>query len=298
MIAAAPKISFEFFPPKRPELDAKLWAAIARLAPLRPRFVSVTYGAGGSTRTRTQDIVTRIRRQTALRAAAHLTCVGASRAEVDAVARAYWQAGIRHVVALRGDPPAGTGRYRPHGHGYAHAADLVAGLKRIADFEVSVAAYPETHPDAASPAADLEQLRRKVDAGAARAITQFFFEADCFVRFLDRVRAAGIDVPVVAGILPVNNLAQVVRFSALCGATVPDWLVRRFEGLDDEPERCREVATEIGARLCRELRDQGVDEFHFYTLNRCELPIAICRALGVRGDGGPAAAAASPLAPA
>ncbi len=298
MIAAAPKISFEFFPPKRPELDAKLWAAIARLAPLKPRFVSVTYGAGGSTQARTQDIVTRIRRQSALRAAAHLTCVGASRTEVDAVARAYWQAGIRHVVALRGDPPAGTGRYRPHGHGYALAADLVAGLKRIADFEVSVAAYPETHPDAASPAADLEQLRRKVDAGAARAITQFFFEADCFVRFLDRVRAAGIDVPVVAGILPVNNLAQVVRFSAMCGATVPDWLVRRFEGLDDEPERCQEVATEIGARLCRELRDQGVDEFHFYTLNRCELPIAICRALGVRGDGGPAAAVASPLAPA
>ena len=296
MRAAAPKISFEFFPPKTPELDAKLWAAITGLAPLKPRFVSVTYGAGGSTQARTKSIVTRIHQQIGLRAAAHLTCVGASRTELDAVARGYWQAGIRHVVALRGDPPAGTGRYRPHGHGFAHAADLVAGLKRIADFEVSVAAYPETHPDATSPAADLEQLRRKVDAGAARAITQYFFEADCFLRFLDRVRAAGIDVPVVAGILPVNNFAQVVRFSAMCGATVPDWLVRRFEGLDDAPERRREVATEVGVRLCRALRDQGVDEFHFYTLNRSELPTAICAALGVGGEA--EAAAVSPMAPA
>ncbi len=292
MRAAAPKISFEFFPPKTPELDAKLWTAITRLAPLKPRFVSVTYGAGGSTQARTQNIVTRIHQEIALRAAAHLTCVGASRTELDAVARGFWQAGIRHVVALRGDPPAGTGRYRPHADGYAHAADLVAGLKRIADFEVSVAAYPETHPDATSPAADLEQLRRKVDAGAARAITQFFFEADYFLRFLDRVRAAGIEVPVVAGILPVNNFAQVARFSAGCGATVPDWMVRRFEGLDDDPERRQEVATEVGVRLCRALYDQGVDEFHFYTTNRSEIPIAICAALGV--DGEAEAAAASP----
>ncbi len=293
MRAAVPKISFEFFPPKTPELDAKLWTAIARLAPLKPRFVSVTYGAGGSTQARTQAIVTRINQETGLRAAAHLTGVGASRTEVDAVARGFWQAGIRHVVALRGDAPAGTGRYRPHAHGYARGADLVAGLKRIADFEVSVAAYPETHPDAAGAADDMEQLRRKVDAGAARAITQYFFEADCFLRFLDRVRAAGIDVPMVAGIMPVNNFAQVVRFSASCGTTVPDWLVRRFEGLDDAPERRQEVATEVGVRLCRTLRDQGVDEFHFYTLNRSELPTAICAALGVGGDAEAAVAAPS-----
>lgn len=294
--STAPKISFEFFPPKTPELDARLWATIARLAPRRPRFVSVTYGAGGSTRARTQEIVTRIRRETALEAAAHLTCVGAGRTDVDAVARGYWQTGIRHVVALRGDPPAGTGRYRPHADGYAHSADLVAGLKRIADFEVSVAAYPETHPDAPTPAADLDQLRRKVDAGASRAITQYFFEADCFFRFLDRVRAAGIELPVVAGIMPVNNFAQVVRFSATCGATVPDWLGRRFEGLDDDPARRLQVATEVAVDLCRTLRAHGVDEFHFYTLNRSELPIAICRALGVGPDDdtGAAAASASP----
>ncbi len=277
------KLSFEFFPPKTPRMEARLWTCIQELAPLAPRFVSVTYGAGGSTRDRTLDTVARIRRETGLTPAAHLTCVGAPRAQVDAAARDYWQADIRHVVAIRGDPPAGADGYRPHPEGYATSLDLVIGLKRIADFELSVGAYPETHPDSASPDADLDHLKRKQDAGATRAITQYFFEAACFLRYLERVRAAGIGLPVVPGIMPINDLAQVIRFSAMCGATVPDWVSKRFDGLDDDPERRAAAAAEIAVRLCATLCDEGVDAFHFYTLNRSELVIDICRALGVDG---------------
>ncbi|HEX7008010.1 MAG TPA: methylenetetrahydrofolate reductase [Alphaproteobacteria bacterium] len=276
------KISFEFFPPKTEKMEAQLWSAIERLAPLRPRFVSVTYGAGGSTRERTHATVERIRRETALTPAAHLTCVAARRGEVDAVARRYWAAGVRHIVALRGDPPEGTAGYIPHADGYAFAADLVAGLRRLHDFEISVAAYPETHPEAAHPRADLDNLKRKIDAGAGRAITQFFFDTDVYLRFVDRARAAGIEVPIVPGILPVTNFAQVVRFAKTCGASVPSWLATLFEGLDDDPETRRLVAATVAAEQCRRLKDNGVDEFHFYTLNRADLSYAICHILGLR----------------
>jgi methylenetetrahydrofolate reductase (NADPH) len=279
---AVPQLSFEFFPPKTEALEQQLWICIRRLEPLAPRFVSVTYGAGGTTRERTHATVTRIAAETSLVAAAHLTCVGASRNEVDAVARAYWQAGIRHIVALRGDPPTGVARYEPHPDGYAYAADLVAGLKRIADFEISVAAYPETHPGAASAAFDLDNLKRKIDAGATRAITQYFFDTDIYMRFLDRCLAAGINVPLVPGILPVTNFAQVVKFSAMCGASVPSWLARLFDGLDADPETRRMVATVVAAEQVRRLQAAGVDEFHFYTLNRPDLVYAIAHILGVR----------------
>ena len=276
------QVSFEFFPPKTEEMERQLWGAIERLEPLAPRFVSVTYGAGGSTRARTHATVRRIRGETALEPAAHLTCVAASREEVDAVARDYWQAGVRHVVALRGDPPAGTGRYRPHPGGYPFAVDLVAGLKRVADFEVSVAAYPEVHPEAVNAAADLDNLKRKVDAGASRAITQFFFDIDLFLRFVDRARAAGITVPIVPGILPVTNFARVVDFAAACGAGIPAWLADLFEGLDGDPGTRQLVAATVAAEQCRALHASGVEEFHFYTLNRADLAYAICHILGLR----------------
>jgi methylenetetrahydrofolate reductase (NADPH) len=276
------KVSFEFFPPKTEAMEAQLWAAIERLAPLAPRFVSVTYGAGGSTRERTHATVERILRETALAPAAHLTCIAATRADVDAIAQRYWDAGVRHIVALRGDPPEGAAGYIAHADGYAHAADLVAGLRRARDFEISVAAYPETHPEAAHPRADLDNLKRKIDAGANRAITQFFFDTDVYLRFIDRARAAGIAVPIVPGILPVTNVAQVVRFAKLCGASVPPWLARLFEGLDDDPDTRRLVAATVAAEQCRRLQDQGVDEFHFYTLNRADLAYAICHILGLR----------------
>ena len=275
-------------------MEAALWSTVERLAPLGPRFVSVTYGAGGATRDRTHATVTRIERDTGLRAAAHLTCVAATRAEVDAVARRYWDAGIRHVVALRGDPPKDTGRYRPHPGGYAFAADLVAGLKRVADFEISVAAYPEVHPEARDAAADLDNLKRKLDAGATRAITQYFFEVETYLRYLDRVRSAGIHVPVVPGILPVTNFAQVKRFSAMCGATVPGWMADLFDGLDEDPETRKLVAASIAAEQCRALQANGVDEFHFYTLNRANLTYAIARILGLRQAPGDAAAETGP----
>ena len=285
-------VSFEFFPPKTEKMEAALWAAIERLGHLAPRFVSVTYGAGGGTRDRTHNTVRRIRRETALEPAAHLTCVGAARDEIDYVARDYWEAGIRHIVALRGDPPEGRDGYSPHPDGYAYAADLVAGLKRIADFEISVAAYPETHPEAASIEADLDNLKRKIDAGATRAITQFFFDVDSYFSFLDRVRAAGIDVPVVPGILPVTNFAQLVNFAGRCGAAVPDWLAEMFDGLDDDPETHRMVAATVAAATCRRLQANGVHEFHFYTLNRADLAVAICHMLGIRaGSDGRADAA-------
>lgn len=284
-------VSFEFFPPKTEKMQQNLWACIRRLAPLTPRFVSVTYGAGGSTRERTHDTVTQIQHETGIPAAAHLTCVAATREEVDAVARAYWDAGIRHIVALRGDPAEGESRYTPHPGGYPFAVDLVKGLKKVADFEISVAAYPETHPEAASPEADLDNLKRKIDAGATRAITQYFFEADTFRRFMDRVHKAGIDVPIVPGILPVTNFAQVVKFSNACGATVPDWLRDRFEGLDDDPETRKLVAATTATELCEALQNDGVREFHFYTLNRADLTYAICHVLGVRPPSTEASAA-------
>jgi methylenetetrahydrofolate reductase (NADPH) len=276
-------VSFEFFPPKTPQLEEKLWEALQLLAPLRPAFVSVTYGAGGSTRDRTHAMVKRILGETSLTPAAHLTCVGATREDIDDVARSYWNAGVRHIVALRGDLPTGAGgHYTPYPGGYAYASDLVAGLMRIADFEISVAAYPETHPEATTPADDLENLKRKIDAGASRAITQFFFEVDAYLRFVDRARGAGITVPIVPGILPITNYAQLKRFAGTCGAKVPDWLASLFEGSDDNPELRGLIAASIAAEQCRLLRAAGVEEFHFYTLNRAKLTLAICHILGIR----------------
>jgi len=293
-----PALSFEFFPPRTEALEAQLWTCVRRLEKLWPRFVSVTYGAGGSTQARTHATVARLVRETSLTPAAHLTCVGATREEVDAVARQYWEAGVRHIVALRGDPPPGTA-YTPHPGGYAYASDLVAGLRRIAPFEISVAAYPETHPAAVSPEADLDNLKRKLDAGATRAITQYFFETDVYLRFLDRCLAAGITAPIVPGIMPVSNFAQAARFSALCGASVPDWLERLFEGTEDDPETRRMVAAVVAAEQVRLLQANGVDEFHFYTLNRADLTYAIAHILGVRPAPEPAAdGAMGPSAPA
>ena len=280
--AGPPRVSFEFFPPKTAEMEARLWEVVKRLEPLSPHFVSVTYGAGGSTRERTHATVRRIREETTLEPAAHLTCVAATRDEIDAVANEYWRAGIRHIVALRGDPPGGASRYDPHPGGYAYAADLVAGLRKVADFEISVAAYPETHPEAQSSEHDIDVLRRKIDAGATRAITQYFFDTDLFLRFRDRVAAAGITVPIVPGILPVTNFAQVEKFSAACGASIPDWMASHFDGLDDDPDTRRLVATSLAAEQCRRLHANGVHEFHFYTLNRADLIVAICHLLGVR----------------
>jgi len=274
--------SFEFFPPKTDAMEVQLWAAIERLSPLAPRFVSVTYGAGGSTRERTHATVERIRRETDLEPAAHLTCVGATRDEVDAVARRYWEAGVRHIVALRGDPPEDSDGYAPHPGGYRFAADLVAGLRKVADFEISVAAYPEVHPEAPSATADLDNLKRKVDAGATRAITQFFFECSDYLRFVERARRAGIEVPVVPGILPVTNFHTVARFAKACGAAVPAWMADQFEGLDADQGTRTLVAASIAAEQCRTLQASGVDEFHFYTLNRADLTFAICHILGLR----------------
>ncbi|QDO98156.1 methylenetetrahydrofolate reductase [NAD(P)H] [Ferrovibrio terrae] len=276
------KVSFEFFPPKTPEMEESLWRSVMRLAPLSPRFVSVTYGAGGSTRERTHNTVVRILNETGLKPAAHLTCVGASKGEVDEVAQHYWQAGIRHIVALRGDAPEGSGGFQPHPQGYANSTDLIAGLKKIADFEISVGCYPEGHPDTASPRIELEHLKRKADAGATRCITQYFFDTDVYFRFLDRARSAGITIPIVPGILPVTNFRQVTKFSAACGASVPAWMADQFDGLDDDPETRRMVAAHIAAEQCRRLLAAGIDEFHFYTLNRADLTYAICHVLGVR----------------
>lgn len=275
-------VSFEFFPPRTEKMAESLWQAVRRLAPLAPEFVSVTYGAGGSTRERTHTTVARLQSETGLTAAAHLTCVGATREEIDAIARAYHAAGIRHIVALRGDPPEGQGQFVPHPQGYARASELVAGLKQVADFEISVAAHPETHPDAASSEADLDNLKRKVDAGANRALTQYFFDVDVYLRFRDRAAARGIDVSIVPGILPVTNFKQVRQFSARCGASVPKWLAGFFDGLDDDPETRKLVAAHVAGQQCRMLQEEGVRDFHFYTLNRAELTRAICRLLGIR----------------
>ena len=286
--AHPPAISFEFFPPKTEALETQLWAAIRRLEPLSPAFVSVTYGAGGSTRERTHNTVVKLVQETSLTPAAHLTCVGASRGEVDEVARRYWDAGVKHIVALRGDPPPGQ-IYQPHPQGYAYAADLVAGLRKIADFEITVAAYPETHPQAPSPAADLDNLKRKLDAGATRAITQFFYDIDAFLRFRDRCASAGIRAPIVAGILPITRFPQVLRFAARCGASIPGWLQERFHGLEEDPETRRLIAASVAIDQVQTLQRYGVLEFHFYTLNRAELTYAICHALGVRPAGYPRA---------
>ena len=275
-------VSFEFFPTADADMEATLWKSVQRLAPLSPRFVSVTYGADGSTRERTHGLVTRIQRETPLTGAPHLTCVGASRGEVLDIARRYWDQGIRHVVALRGDPIRGETSYTPHPDGFAYASDLVAGLKSVADFDISVAAYPERHPEAPSAQFDLDNHKRKIDAGASRAITQFFYDLDAFRRFRDRCDAAGIHAPIVPGILPVTRFPQVLRFAARCGASIPDWLQFRFRGLDDDAETRRLIAASVAIEQVQELRHEGVCEFHFYTLNRAELTYAICHALGVR----------------
>lgn len=260
-------------------MEQKLWDSVLALAPLAPRFVSVTYGAGGSTRERTHHTVKRIAQETNLKPAAHLTCVAASRDEVDAVARGYWEAGVRHIVALRGDPPQGAAGYTPHPDGYRYSCDLVAGLKRIADFEISVAAFPEKHPDSPSFEADLDYLKQKIDNGATRAITQYFFDTDIYFRFLERARKAGITIPIVPGILPVANFAQAVKFSAMCGASVPGWLANAFDGLDNDVAARNALAVKIAAEQCKQLLAGGVDHLHFYTLNRADLTTAICKGL-------------------
>src|SRR5436190_5024470 len=276
-------VSFEFFPPKTEEMEKNLWEAITRLAPLAPDFVSVTYGAGGSTRERTHATVKRIVDETPIAPAAHLTCVAATRDEVDNVVRNYWSAGVRHIVALRGDPTSGVGaHYTPHPGGYSNAADLVGGIKRVCDAEISVAAYPEKHPDSPTVDSDIDMLKAKVDAGASRAITQFFFENDLYFRYLERVRARGIDVPVVPGILPVQNFKQAKSFAQRTGASVPDWLAARFEGLDDDPATRKLIAAAIAAEQVLDLVDRGVSDFHFYTMNRADLVYAICHLLGLR----------------
>jgi methylenetetrahydrofolate reductase (NADPH) len=288
-------VSFEFFPPKSAEMEQSLWESIRRLAPLKPDFVSVTYGAGGSTRERTHATVKRILGETMLTPAAHLTCVAATRDDINAVIRGYADAGVRHIVALRGDPVSGVGeRYTPHLGGYQNAADLVSGIKRVADdIEVSVSAYPEKHPDSPTVSADIDMLKAKVDAGATRAMTQFFFENALYFRYLDRVRAAGINIPIVPGILPVQNFKQTKNFADRTGASVPAWLADRFDGLDDDPATRKLIAAAVAAEQVIDLVDHGVTDFHFYTMNRADLVYAVCHLLGMRPDHGPAGATAS-----
>ncbi|MEO1015215.1 MAG: methylenetetrahydrofolate reductase [NAD(P)H] [Pseudomonadota bacterium] len=289
------RVSFEFFPPKTEAMQKRLWAAVEKLAPLGPQFVSVTYGAGGSTRSRTHETVSRVVNETTLPVAAHLTCVAATKEEVDDVLREYWAAGVRHIVALRGDPPGGPGDpYAPHPGGYANAAELAEGARKIADFEISVGCYPEKHPDSPSNAADIDMLKRKVDAGATRGLTQFFFDNDVYLRYLDRVRDAGIDIPIAPGVMPVTNFASVRKMADVCGATLPGRLVKLFQNLDGDPETRRLIAATVAAEQCLDLAERGVKDFHFYTLNRDDLVFALCHMLGLRpktgagevGDGG------------
>ncbi len=278
-----PRVSFEFFPPKSEALEVQLWDAIRKLEPLAPSFVSVTYGAGGATRDRTHRTVARIVEETKLKPAAHLTCVGASREELNDVLAGYWAAGVRHIVALRGDPSGGVGTsFEPHGAGYASAAELVAGARRIADFEISVAVHPEKHPASPSWEIEIGNFKRKLDAGATRGISQFFFDADVFLRFRDRLGAAGITATVVPGIMPVTNFNGVAKMAKASGASVPAWLARLFDGIDDDPDTRRLVAAATTAELCARLSSEGVEDFHFYTLNRADLTLAICRIIGVR----------------
>lgn len=276
------KVTFEFFPPNTEKMEKTLWNSIERLSVLGPRFVSVTYGADGSTRERTHAAVARIRKETKLTAAPHLTCIGASQGEIDDIAREYWDLGVRHLVALRGDPPKDGSEYTPHPDGYAYASDLVEGLKRVADFDIAVAAYPEVHPEAESPLADLDNLKRKLDAGASHAITQFFFDVDAYLRFRDLCATAGIESPIVPGILPITRFPQLTRFAEQCGATVPEWLEHRFDGLDDDADTRKLITASVAIEQVQQLQQEGVEEFHFYTLNRSELTFAICHALGVR----------------
>jgi methylenetetrahydrofolate reductase (NADPH) len=277
------RVSFEFFPPKTAEMEATLWDAVGRLAPLQPNFVSVTYGAGGSTRERTHATVKRILEETALVPAAHLTCVAATKQEIDGVVRLYHEVGVRHIVALRGDPIGGVGeRYAPHPQGYVDSAELVSGIKRAGDIEVSVSAYPEKHPDSPSVQADIDMLKKKVDAGATRAMTQFFFDNDLYFRYLDRVRARGIEIPIVPGILPVQNFKQTKNFAERCGASVPSWLAQRFAGLDEDAATRKLIAAAVAAEQVFDLVDRGVTDFHFYTMNRADLVYAICHLLGLR----------------
>ena len=285
-------VSFEFFPPKTPEMEKTLWEAVSRLAPLAPAFVSVTYGAGGSTRERTHATVKRMVDETALKPAAHLTCVAAARSEINEIIRDYWAAGVRHIVALRGDPAGGAGtRYEPHPDGYQWSTDLVTAVKAIGDFEVSVAAYPERHPESATLFADIEMLKRKVDAGADRAITQFFFDNDLYFRYLDVARAAGIDIPIVPGIVPVQNFKQTAGFAKRTGASIPAWIAQRFEGLDEDVATRRLVAAAVCAEQVVDLIDRGVTHIHFYTMNRADLVYAVCHLIGLR----PAKAAAGTI---
>jgi methylenetetrahydrofolate reductase (NADPH) len=290
-MANAVSVSFEFFPPSDDAMAENLWAAIQRLAPLQPQFVSVTYGADGSTRSRTHECVLRILKETDLLVAPHLTCVGATRAEVIGIAQDYWRCGVRHMVALRGDAPGAAapgaaaptaGRYHPSPNGFAYASDLVQGLKETSPFEISVAAFPEGHPESGSVEADIENLKRKIDAGAGRAITQFFFDTDVFLRYRDRCAGAGIRANIVPGILPITRFPQMLRFAERCGTSVPEWLQRRFDGLDDDAETRRMIAAHVAIDQVQRLRRHGVEEFHFYTLNRAELTYAICHALGLR----------------
>lgn len=275
-------VSFEFFPPGSENMAETLWSSLSKLAPLAPKFVSVTYGADGSTRERTHGLVKRVLTETSLTPAPHLTCIGASRSDIDDIARRYLDEGVKHIVALRGDTPKGEVDYQPRSDGYAYAADLVAGLRRIGDFDISVAAYPEVHPEARSAQQDLDNLKRKIDAGASRAITQFFFDADHYLRFRDACLAAGIDVPIVPGILPITRFSQMLKFAKMCGTAVPDWLHDRFDGLDDDIETRNLVAASVAIDLVNTLRREGVSDFHFYTLNRSQLTYAICHTLGVR----------------
>jgi len=281
-MTTSPIVSFEFFPPGNEAMESRLWSSVERLAPLAPQYVSVTYGADGSTRNRTHRVVERIVRETGIVCAPHLTCVGAPRGEVLDIAAEYWDMGVRRIVALRGDPPAGTETYVPHPDGFAYASDLVAGLKSVADFDIAVAAYPEVHPEATSPLDDLENLKRKIDAGASCAITQFFYDNDRFLRFRDLCVTAGIQVPIVPGILPITRMPQMVNFADRCGACVPEWLQRKFDGLDEDRETRRMIAASVAIEQVQHLLKHGVNEFHFYTLNRSELSYAICHALGVR----------------
>ncbi|MGV3575739.1 MAG: methylenetetrahydrofolate reductase [NAD(P)H] [Devosia sp.] len=279
------QISFEFFPPKTDAMEEKFWESINKLAPLKPRFVSVTYGAGGTTRERTLRMVRNITSDTGVPAAAHLTCVGASKREIDDVVRGFADAGVKSIVALRGDPPEGIGQpFTPHPQGYQNAADLVAGLRRLGDFDISVAAYPEKHPQSADWNADIDNLKRKIDAGANRAITQMFFRNSDYLRFVDRARKAGITAPIVPGIQPIHSFKQISGFAARCGASVPDWLAERFEGLENDPDTHALVAAAVAAEQVTELLDEGVTEFHFYTLNRSNLVLALARLLGRRPD--------------
>ncbi len=276
-------VSFEFFPPKSEKMEEALWTSVRRLEPLAPKFVSVTYGAGGSTRERTHQTVSRLVQETRLLPAAHLTCVSATKAEVDEVVREYWAAGVRHIVALRGDPQAGIGtRYEPHPGGYASTADLIAGIKKIGDFEISVGGYPEKHPESADVSADIEHLKAKVDAGASRIITQFFFDNSHYLRFVEKARAAGIWCPIHPGIVPIHNYKQVSSFGAKTGTTMPAWLSRRFEGLDNDPATTQLVAAAVAAEQVMDLVDQGIRHVHFYTLNRADLVYAICHLMGLR----------------